>query len=45
MVAHLGDIAMKLGRKVQWDLKPERFVNDPEANRYLSRPMRSPWHL
>jgi predicted dehydrogenase len=45
MVAHLGDIAMKLGRKVQWDLEKERFVNDPEADRYLSRPMRSPWHL
>jgi predicted dehydrogenase len=45
MVAHLGDIAMKLGRKVEWDLKKERFVNDPEADRYLSRPMRSPWHL
>jgi len=45
MVAHLGDIAMKVGRKVQWDLKKERFVNDPEADRYLSRPMRSPWHL
>jgi predicted dehydrogenase len=45
MVAHLGDIAMKLGRKVNWDPEKERFVNDPEANRYLSRPMRSPWHL
>jgi hypothetical protein len=45
MVAHLGDIAMKLGRKLQWDREKERFVNDPEADRYLSRPMRSPWHL
>jgi len=45
MVAHLGDIAMKMGRKVHWDLKKERFVNDPEADRYLSRPMRSPWHI
>jgi len=45
MVAHLGDIAMKLGRKVYWDQENERFVNDPEADRYLSRPMRGPWHL
>ena len=45
MVGHLGDISMKLGRKIYWDLKSERFVNDPEADRYLTRPMRSPWHL
>ncbi|MFH0989988.1 MAG: Gfo/Idh/MocA family oxidoreductase [bacterium] len=45
MVGHLGLIAMKLGRKVSWDPKAERFNNDPEADRFLSRPMRSPWHL
>lgn len=45
MVAHLGMIAMKLERKVRWNPKTERFVNDPEADRLLSRAMRSPWHL
>jgi predicted dehydrogenase len=45
MVAHLGVIAMKLGRKVTWDSKKEKFVNDSEADRILSRPMRSPWQL
>ncbi len=45
MVGHLGMIAMKLERKVRWDPKKERFVNDPEADRLLSRAMRSPWHL
>jgi predicted dehydrogenase len=45
MVGHLGLIAMKLGRKVQWDPVTEEFVNDAEADRFLSRPMRSPWHL
>ena len=45
MVGHLGLIAMKLGRKVHWDPKNERFINDPDADRLLSRPMRSPWHL
>jgi predicted dehydrogenase len=45
MIGHLGLIAMKLGRKVRWDPAAERFVNDPEADRFLSRPMRSPWHL
>ncbi len=45
MIGHLGVIAMKLGRKVQWEGARERFVNDAEADRMLSRPMRSPWHL
>lgn len=45
MIGHLGVIAMRLGRKVQWDVSRERFVNDFEADRMLSRPMRSPWHL
>lgn len=45
MIAHLGVIAIKLGRKLNWDPKKERFINDPEADRLLSRPMRSPWHL
>ena len=41
----LGYIAMLLGRKLKWDPKKERFINDMEANRLLSRPMRSPWKL
>jgi predicted dehydrogenase len=41
----LGDIAMTLGRKLKWDPDKERFTNDDEANRMLSNPMRSPWHL
>jgi len=45
MVGHLGVAAIKLGRKLKWDNKLERFINDDEANRLLSRPMRSPWHL
>ena len=44
-VGLLGEIAMLLGRKLQWDPDKERFVNDDTANRMLSRPMRSPWHL
>jgi predicted dehydrogenase len=45
MIGHLGNIAMRLGRKVRWDRHAERFVNDPEADRMLSRPMRSPWMI
>jgi predicted dehydrogenase len=44
-VCHLGTIAYELGRRLQWDPESERFVWDDEANRLLSRPMRSPWHL
>ena len=44
-VCHLSDIAMRLGRKLRWDPVAERFINDEQANRMLSRSMRSPWHL
>jgi len=38
-------IAMKLNRKLRWDPVREVFIDDEEANRMLSRAMRSPWHL
>jgi predicted dehydrogenase len=44
-VAHLGNIAMLLGRRLRWDAGTERFCNDEEANRMLSRAMREPWRL
>ena len=44
-VCHLGTIAMDLGRTIKWDPKAERFLDDPTADRMLSRSMRSPWHL
>ena len=44
-VGLLGEIAMLTGRKLCWDPDKEHFINDDEANRLLSRPMRSPWHL
>ncbi|MBI4586251.1 MAG: Gfo/Idh/MocA family oxidoreductase [Planctomycetes bacterium] len=44
-IAHLGNIAMLLGRKLRWDPERERFVKDPAANMMLSRQMRWPWHL
>jgi hypothetical protein len=45
MVGHLGSIAMKTGRKLYWDKQKEKFINDPNADRHLWRPMRGPWHL
>ncbi len=44
-VCQQADIAMRLKRKLQWDPVAESFVSDEAANRMLSRPMRSPWHL
>ena len=44
-VCHLGNIAMQLGRKLKWDPKTERFINDPAANNMLTRAMRAPWRL
>ena len=36
-------IAMKLGRKLNWDPDKEVFVNDNEANKMLSRTQRYPY--
>jgi hypothetical protein len=36
---------MRLGRDLKWDPDKEHFVNDDEAERMMSRAMRSPWHL
>lgn len=44
-VCHLANIAIQLGRKLQWDPKAERFLKDTEADKLLSRPMRRPWKL
>jgi predicted dehydrogenase len=44
-VCHLANIALRLGRKLNWDPKAERFVNDDDANRLLARPMRAPYTL
>ena len=44
-ICHLGNIAMRLGRKLEWDPEREGFVNDPEADRMLLSPMRGPWRL
>ena len=44
-VMHLGNISMMLGKKLKWDPEKEIFPDEPEANKMLSRPMRSPWRL
>jgi len=42
-LAHLGNIAYRTGRVLTFDPKKEQFVNDPEADKYLSRDYRAPF--
>jgi predicted dehydrogenase len=44
-VCHLGNVAVRLGKDLKWDPQAERFIDDDEANRMLTRPMRAPWSL
>lgn len=39
----IGYTAMKLGRKLKWDIEKEQFIGDDEANATLSRPQRFPY--
>ena len=43
VVCLISHIAMKIPRKLKWDSKKERFINDDEANRLLSRSQRKPY--
>jgi predicted dehydrogenase len=44
-IGHLGQIAMRLGRKIRWNPDTEQILDDPTATRMLSTPMRAPWHV
>jgi len=39
-VCQLGVIAIRLGRKLQWDPVKTQFVDDAEANKFIAREMR-----
>ncbi len=43
VMCHLANIAMRLGRKLQWDPVAETFINDDEANRMKMPSLRAPW--
>jgi hypothetical protein len=42
---HMGNISMRLDRKLQWNPEKEVFVGDKEANTMRTKPMRKPWSL
>jgi len=44
-VSHLGCIAHWTGRTLRWNPEKEEFIDDEEANRYLSRAKRQPWRV
>ena len=44
-ICHLGNIAMLLGRDLQWDPEREQVVGDHSAHSMLNRPYRAPWVL
>jgi predicted dehydrogenase len=44
-VCHLGNIAIRTGRKITWDPKAQTIVGDAQAAAMLSRPYRAPLSL
>jgi predicted dehydrogenase len=44
-VAHLGNLALRTGRRIRWDAVQERVMDDPEANRLVGTAYRAPWEL
>lgn len=45
LISQLCDIAVRTKRKITWDTKTEKIVDDPEAAKMASRGMRAPWTL
>ncbi|MCF6286146.1 MAG: gfo/Idh/MocA family oxidoreductase, partial [Candidatus Hydrogenedentes bacterium] len=44
-MCHMANIALRRGKKLQWDPDAERFLNDDEANRMMVPCLRGPWHV
>jgi predicted dehydrogenase len=44
-LAHLGNIAYRVGRKLKFDGRSERFVNDKEADKLLTREYRKGFEI
>jgi predicted dehydrogenase len=44
-LCHLGNVSYKLRREIRFDPKTEKFVNDAEANKLLSKEYRAPYSL
>ena len=44
-VRHLGNIAIRSGRKIQWDPVRETIVGDKEAAQLTTKEYRASWRL
>jgi len=44
-VCHLGNIAIRTGKKIKWDPAKEEIVGDSEAAKWVTKPYRAPWKL
>jgi hypothetical protein len=42
---HLGNVAYRAGRKIEWDTRTMRIPNAPDAGRFLRREYRKGWSL
>ena len=42
---HLANIAIRLGRKIEWDAEAEQIVGDSEANQWLGREQRKGYEI
>jgi predicted dehydrogenase len=45
IACHLGNIAFRARRRIQWDVEGERVVGDAEAQAMVDKPYRAPWKL
>jgi hypothetical protein len=45
MLCHLGNIAYRTGKRLEFDAETETFTNDKSANQYLSREYRKGYEL
>ncbi len=42
---HLGNVAYRVGRKLEWDSANLKATNAPEANKFIQREYRKGWSL
>ena len=42
---HLGNVAFRVGRKLEWDAAALKATNAPEADRFIRREYRAGWNL
>jgi hypothetical protein len=45
VLCHLGNIAFRSKRRVQWDVEAERVVGDAAAQALVTKAYRAPWTL